>query len=165
MTDREEATWRATLPPGLAELDEVVEAWRRGLGERLVAVVLFGSRARGEAKEQSDWDVLLLARALPSRFWERLKMLKGMLPLQWRGRISLIAKTPEEFESGFSSLYLDLGVDGVVLYDPTGYAAAKLARIREIIGKLRLRRERHDWGDMWIWQDWPGPDWRIDWDV
>lgn len=36
---------------------EVVSELREGLGDDLVAVVLFGSRARGEVHEGSDWGV------------------------------------------------------------------------------------------------------------
>ena len=35
--------------------------------DRLVAVVLFGSRARGEGSETSDWDLLVIAEGLPPR--------------------------------------------------------------------------------------------------
>ncbi|MFQ5750638.1 MAG: nucleotidyltransferase domain-containing protein [bacterium] len=37
----------------------------------LIAVVLFGSRARGEAKSVSDYDLFLVAHNLPKRFLER----------------------------------------------------------------------------------------------
>jgi predicted nucleotidyltransferase len=41
-------------------LAPVLETLRNGLGDDLVAVVLFGSRARGEAGPESDWDLLLI---------------------------------------------------------------------------------------------------------
>jgi ketosteroid isomerase-like protein len=37
-------------------LGPVIESLRAGLGDNLVAVVLFGSRARGEAGPESDWE-------------------------------------------------------------------------------------------------------------
>jgi hypothetical protein len=36
------------------------------------------------------------------------------VPPPWRGRASLIAKTRAEFETGFPSYYLDLGLDAIV---------------------------------------------------
>ena len=42
----------------LTALSPVLDALRNGLGDDLVAVVLFGSQARGEADPQSDWDLL-----------------------------------------------------------------------------------------------------------
>ncbi len=77
-------------------LNQVVEALKQNLDDRLIAVVLFGSRARGEAQEESDWDLLIIARHLPPRPFQRHRYLKGMLPAIWRGCVSLLAKTPEE---------------------------------------------------------------------
>lgn len=37
-------------------LHPLVESLRQGLGQNLIAVVLFGSRARGEATVESDWE-------------------------------------------------------------------------------------------------------------
>ena len=38
------------------DLDYLVRHLQQTLGERLDAVVLFGSRARGEARPESDWE-------------------------------------------------------------------------------------------------------------
>lgn len=43
-------------------LDEFVESLREELGEELLAVWLYGSRARGERHEESDIDVLVITR-------------------------------------------------------------------------------------------------------
>ena len=40
-------------------------------GARLERVVLFGSRARGEARPDSDYDVAVFLRSLPDRWRER----------------------------------------------------------------------------------------------
>lgn len=47
------------------QMTPVLAAPRHGLGDNLVAVVLFGSRARGEAEAGSDWDRLVIAHDLP----------------------------------------------------------------------------------------------------
>jgi predicted nucleotidyltransferase len=64
----------------------IVSGLRGGLGDDLVAVVLFGSRARGEGHEGSDWDFLVIARDLPERTLERAFLLKRMLPAKHRER-------------------------------------------------------------------------------
>jgi predicted nucleotidyltransferase len=45
-------------------LDRYAAAARARFGERLVALSLFGSRARGEGRDDSDLDVLVVVRAL-----------------------------------------------------------------------------------------------------
>jgi predicted nucleotidyltransferase len=50
-------------------LFQLVMALQEGLGERLVAVVLYGSRARDQAREASDWDLFVIATDLPARLW------------------------------------------------------------------------------------------------
>lgn len=145
-------------------LDEVVAALKRGLGDRLIAVVLFGSHARGEAEAESDWDLLVLARDLPARVFPRHRFLKQMLPAMWRGSISVLAKTPTEFEASVPALYLDIALDGVILYDPTGYAEEKLAQLRALIREKGLRREQMGRDFAWQWAEFPGFDWSLEWD-
>jgi uncharacterized protein len=113
----------------LAELeipDRIVSGLREGLGSDLVAVVLFGSRARDEAREGSDWDFLVVVRNLPERTLERTFRLKKMLPPLHRGEASLLARTPEEFTAGLPDLYLDIALDGVILHDTDGYMTERL---------------------------------------
>lgn len=145
------------------DLRDVVEALRRDLGEALCGLVLFGSAARGEARERSDWDLLLVAEELPARCMERHRFLRSLLPPARRGRASSIAKSPTEFEAGFPSYYLDVALDGVILLDRQGYMAEKLKRIREVIREAGLRRRRVKPGFVWEWEQPPAGAWRIDW--
>ncbi len=141
----------------------VVSGLREGLGEDLVSVVLFGSRARGEAREGSDWDFLVVARDLPEGTLERVFRLKKMLPPLCRGEASLLAKTPEEFVAGLPDLYLDIALDGVVLHDTDGYMAERLELLRALIHRKRLHREREGRDLIWRWEQPPGPDWSLEW--
>lgn len=138
------------------ELAPVVESLRDKLGEGLAALVLFGSRARGDAKEESDWDLLLIARELPSRLLERRSMLFSLMPEQWRFRTSFLAKTPEEFEQAVPPLYLDIALDGIVLRDTGGYITGKLSGIQNMIREKGLFRERSGRGWVWLRQAAPG---------
>jgi predicted nucleotidyltransferase len=143
----------------------VVDALKRGLDDSLVAAVLFGSRARGEADEMSDWDLLVIAQQLPLKLFQRHLYLKKMLPDAWRGQVAIVAKTPEEFESYLSSLFLDIALDGIVLYDLQGYMAKRLARLRRLIQSEGLRREQVKDDLIWRWQKFPGFDWVLEWDL
>lgn len=46
-------------------------------GNRLERIVLFGSRARGDAREDSDYDVAIFLKALPDR-WAELDRLAAL---------------------------------------------------------------------------------------
>lgn len=145
-------------------LTEVVEALQRGLGEDLVAVVLFGSRARGEAGPESDWDLLVLARDLPEKPLQRHFRLKTLLPDAWRGRVSVLAKTPAEFAARLTALYLDIALDGVVLYDTGGYITKRLAYLRDLLARRGLRREQVGHELVWRWRQPPGSTWALEWE-
>ena len=151
----------ALLDVDVAEL--AVEALRQGLRDLLVAVVLFGSRARGDALEASDWDMLVIAHDLPEKPLDRRFYLKELLPESCRGAISILARTPSEFRSQLPSLYLDIALDGCVLYDPTGYMSAELAALRQLMRQVGLYREITSAGDNWRWQNEPVDDWRQAW--
>lgn len=142
---------------------QAVEALRAALGERLVAVVLFGSRARGDAHPDSDWDLLAIAEELPEPYFERHILLRRILPPEAAG-VSLLAKTPQEFESYLPPLYLDIALDGKVLYDPRGFAIAKLGYLRELIERAGLSRERTAAGDIWRWREQPKEEWELAWE-
>ena len=133
-------------------LAEVVRVLKQGLGDNLVAVVLFGSQACREADPGSDWDLLVLAHRLPEKALRRHFWLKEILPESWRGRVAALAKTPAEFESRLPALYLDIALDGVVLYDTGGYIAQRLAYLRDLLAQRGLRRERAGREMIWRWQ-------------
>ncbi len=155
-----------TLPANHKEEipDQVVAALRTALGDRLVAVVLFGSRARGEAREDSDWDVLVIAGVLPESHWERYRLIRQALLGVRGGTVSVVAKTLEEFESHVVPLYLDIALDGQACFDPTGYAEKKLSQLRWIIERKGLYRERTAAGDLWRWKTPPVRPWTVEWE-
>lgn len=144
-------------------LDPVVTALRNGLGDRLVAVVLFGSRARGEADRDSDWDLLVIARDLPPKIFQRHLYIKRLLPEDWRGRVAILAKTPKEFEAGVPALFLDVALDGMILYDPHHYMSHRLGYLRTLIRERGLQRVQVGRELLWRWERPPGPEWSIDW--
>ncbi len=148
------------------DLTQVLDWLKSILGSRLVSVVLFGSRARRDHRPGSDYDVLVIANGLPDDFVERDRFFYERRRGRGLPRLGLVAKSPQLFESYLASLYLDIAIDGIILYDPRGYAATKLARIRELIKEAGLFREAvPDAGFLWDWEELPPPGrWSLEWD-
>lgn len=139
-----------------------VRALQRAFGQRLWAVVLYGSRARGDSHDESDWDLLVLVEDLPAGTLSRHIEIKRALPPSCRALVSILAKTPAELDTGLPSFMLDVALDGIILYDPSGYAAERLESLRRVIHRAGLRRERTEAGDLWSWDRDRGPIWHLD---
>ena len=146
-------------------LEQVVVALQAGLGGNLVAVALFGSQARGEATAGRDWDLLVIAKGMPGQPFERRLLLKHLLPIPCRGIVSILARTPAEFEAHVPSLYLDIALDGCILHDPQGYIAARLKILRQLIERAGLQRQRSEVGYVWRWQRQPAGAWDMTWEL
>jgi len=79
-------------------------------------VILFGSQARGDAKEESDWDLLILVPH-PTNLQEeqifRHKLFE--LELKYGVAISTMVKSKEEWNEKFSitPLYQNISREGV----------------------------------------------------
>ena len=83
-------------------LDERVEAFRREVLPRLVEqfrprkVLVFGSRARGDALRDSDLDLLVVAEAFADVRWlQRAGRVEEAVGLP--GGVELLCYTPEEY--------------------------------------------------------------------
>jgi predicted nucleotidyltransferase len=107
--------------------------------------VLFGSVARGEARESSDIDLLVIAHELPAipaerrrpflRDWDRVRSAKGFSYVEW----NLVMKSPDEARY-HSPLYLDIVEDGILLLDREGFFERVLTEMRERMRALGSRR-------------------------
>lgn len=145
-------------------LNPLTTALHEQLGGRLVALVLFGSRARGDAEDSSDWDFLLVAQNLPRKVFDRHIYVKRLLPLPWRAVASILAKTPEEFEASLQTVYLDIATDGIILYDTHRYVSDKLALVRQQLQLNGLHRIQTGRDMQWQWEKAPRADWSFEWD-
>jgi predicted nucleotidyltransferase len=143
-------------------LKRIVHRFKTHLRDNLVSIVLFGSRARGDAKTTSDYDLLIVAKDLPSSPLKRLFYVREPLQGDFKEKLSIIAKTKNEVESGFPSLFLDIGVDGVILYD-RNFFEGKTRRIREIIERAGLTRVKEKGNFIWEWKNPPKKGWEITW--
>jgi hypothetical protein len=140
-------------------LDELVPALRARYGPRLVAVAAFGSVGRRTPREDSDVDLLIVARGLPSgrlRRVEEFEPVEAALDASLRAvsadglpvALSPIFKTPEEVVAG-SPLFLDMVEDALIVHDPEGFLVGYLDGLR---ARLRALGARRIWaGNAWYW--------------
>lgn len=142
---------------------QAIENLRRTLGDRLVAVALYGSAARGE-RDWGDLDFYAIGQDLEGDLGERDRRVDRALgDLDPPFRRSILSKTPREFDADVTPLMLDLALDARVLWDPTDYLGPRLSRLREILREARLERETHDYGFLWVFRDPPRGPWELDW--
>ncbi len=140
----------------------IIKEYKNYLGDKLIAIVLFGSRARGDYKGESDFDILIITSNLPVRYLARMTYIREPL-IDFNEKVSIIAKTPEEFDSFFPSLYLDIALDGKLLLDKDGYMEGRLKKIKEIIKASALKRVEKEGEFIWKWNSPKKPGWELDW--
>ena len=104
-----------------ADVRTILAELRRGLeaiyGDRLVRLVLFGSHARGEAREDSDIDVMVVLQG-PVDFWEEMKRcseFRAAVCLEHDVCISCLYMPESRFQGEQSPLLLNVHRDGVAL--------------------------------------------------
>ena len=110
---------------------------------RASAVVLFGSRARGDAFRESDYDVAVISadfRGLTLR--ERWKRIDGA----WEAprAVEEVCLTPEELAGLGSLLVCDIVEEGIAIRDDGTFAAAR-TKLEAEKKAGRLRRTRLGW--------------------
>ena len=144
-------------------LKEIVKCYKSYLGDNLISLVLFGSRARGDAMETSDHDLFIIAKELPTRPFRRKLFIRAPLKGQFEEKLSIVAKTPEEVLGTFPSFFLDLALDGIILFDRDGFFANFQTKVREIISQAGLQRKEDNGEYYWRWQSPPKGGWEITW--
>ena len=102
-----------------APLDQVLAAYRARLealyGDRLKKLVLFGSRARGDAGEDSDVDVLIVLEGPInwSQEVERTGQVTSEVDIKYDVDISRAFATPDEYEHRDRAFFRNVRREGV----------------------------------------------------
>jgi len=113
--------WSRAEIEGLLKGDEVlaelVDKLRSRLGENLRQVILFGSRARGDHRPDSDFDCMVLVDALDASVEEAVDVVGGELLLERDAVFSIFPVTVERFRTETAEpLFRNVREDGVVLW-------------------------------------------------
>lgn len=141
----------------------IIDCYNDFLGDTLISIVLFGSRARQDAKESSDYDLFIVAEDLPVKPFQRVLFIRDPLKGQFEEKLCIIAKTPEEVLGTFPPLFLDIGLDGIILFDKNDFFKNLQKKIIDIIQQAGLQRKRINGEFFWEWQTPPKHGWEITW--
>jgi predicted nucleotidyltransferase len=116
------------------KLRECTSELEKLLGDELVGLVLFGSWARGEAREDSDVDVFVVLKSLRG-VEARAAVYKVVSRSVGRAVTLVDARADELFkdELELTPLLLNILVDGIVVYDRTGRLAELAAKARRLV--------------------------------
>ena len=102
-------------------LQEMAELLKQVYGDRLKAVILYGSVARGTQTEDSDVDILVLGNGTEAQlrdYHERLSDVSTDLALKYMMVFSIIDVKYQEYQDWkkVSPFYKNVDEEGVVVY-------------------------------------------------
>ncbi|HMH49359.1 MAG TPA: nucleotidyltransferase domain-containing protein [Candidatus Acidoferrum sp.] len=154
------------LSPSFQALaNRVVAEYRAALGDDLIALALFGSVARGEARPISDLDLYVVTRLAIlgdprlRTIWKRIDAspeYQALVASGYRPTPSPVLHTVEDLRR-HSWILLDITHHGIVLYDPASVLERELNAVRRRMAELGSRRIELADGS-WYWD--LKPDWR-----
>jgi len=123
------------------KLKECASELEKLLGDELLGLLLFGSWARGEAREDSDVDVFVVLKSLKGV--EARAFVYKVVAERVKRAVTLVdARADELFkeELELTPLLLNILVDGIVIYDKTGKLSELTAKTKQLVEKANLTR-------------------------
>jgi len=128
-------------------LDRMVGELHEAFEERLLAVVVYGSYARGTATPGSDVDLLVVVQGLP-RDWATIHRLED----EWirRGRrlgkhFQVMLASPEDVEDsveGPAPLMLEIYNTHEIIFEQDGFFSRCIRRMRELMQERGIRMRK-----------------------
>lgn len=131
-------------------------------GDSLLAIVLYGSVARGTASETSDIDLLIIQREPSASYYERLeRVLEAERTLDASEAYRLLARRglspsvsplllSEEEARENRYIFLDMLDEGIVLFERDGFFTSRMDDLRRRLKELGGRRVTLPDGS-WYW--------------
>ncbi len=136
----------------MSNVSGLAEIYRKTLGENLVSAVLFGSIAKGRAREWSDIDILLIVkRKVGEKTGGRMHKELGSALETYSNISEEHYYTEREFEEAYrigDDFLINVMRDGVILYDKE-YFARYLMRGLPRVTRESIRK-RLDFSKQWL---------------
>jgi predicted nucleotidyltransferase len=142
-----------------SDYKQILDTFRRKLLTRfkddLISLILFGSVARGAARNNSDIDVLIILKDAPDSYYERLQPVvdielemrndaEGMPPVL----SSMILSLDEAKQN--RNIFLDMIDDSIILYDTDNFFKNRLSELKKRLDQLGSKKIKLD-NDTWYW--------------
>jgi len=140
-------------------LNKFTQLLRKRFGDNLISLILYGSVARGTAKDESDIDLLIILKDAPDAYYERLEPVID-IELKLRESIgapptfsSLILSKEEAMEN--RNIFLDMLDASRILYDKDGFFKKRLDELRVRLSQLGSKKVILE-DKTWYWNLKPG---------
>jgi len=142
--------------------NEYVNEIKRVLRKRLISVCLFGSVARGDFTQESDIDLLIVAKKVPKDVGRRHSLLtearirilssdtvQSLRKMGYHPTFSEVILTPYEVKR-HPPILLDIVEDGIILYDVNNFLSSIICEVRSRLEKLGSKRVKLERGWYWL---------------
>ena len=98
-------------------LKELVDRLKKVYKDNLVKVILYGSKARGDYREDSDIDILVVLKKYKrwDREFKRIFKIVNEICYKYDLLISYVVKLEDDFNKEMSPLLLNVRREGIVL--------------------------------------------------
>lgn len=129
-------------------LETILSRWND-----LIGIFLFGSAARNEMTASSDVDLLLvfpLQYPIGRKLYAEWDRLFDSVNLE---RVSPHFVSLKDFESNPGSLWCEVALEGIALFEKGGEVSSFLSKLRRAMAEGRLHRRQVYGQPYWIWKD------------
>jgi len=96
---------------------ELIDELKKLYGDNLSCVILYGSKARGDATEDSDIDILVVLKNIQNFSSERKKVkeISWRLSYKYELLLTVIIRSEQEYMQKDTPLLMNIEKEGVVL--------------------------------------------------
>lgn len=133
-----------------SKLEPVISEVRSAFGESLSGIILFGSAVRGEQTKISDIDLLIVLKSEVAISRKLYQIWDDSIALSVGEAYSpQFVHLPKDFDS-ISSLWLEVGLEGEILFDQSDSIRHCVSKIKQQIAEGRFVRRLSHGSPYWM---------------